>query len=113
MKCYRRDGTAYPGGEKGLVQWGKDFSNFDYKIVKQDKLANGVFVSTVWLGLDHNYGFNNRPLIFETMVFGPGDHSEDCLRYSTEEEARLGHKMIVKKWSTYKSAEMLLKGEKT
>jgi len=28
-------------------------------------------VSTVFLGLDHNYGPEGPPLLFETMVFGP------------------------------------------
>lgn len=33
------------------------------------RTANGVvFVSTVFLGIDHNY-FGGRPLLFETMSF--------------------------------------------
>lgn len=32
-------------------------------------------VSTVFLGLDHNY-FGGPPLLFETMVFVPDDHTE-------------------------------------
>lgn len=48
-------------------------------------------VSTVWLGLDHSYG-DGPPLLFETMVFGESDWSDqDCKRYSTEAEARTGH----------------------
>ena len=29
-------------------------------------------VSTVWLGLDHNYWGDGPPLIFESMAFGEG-----------------------------------------
>lgn len=49
-----------------------------------------VYVSTVWLGLDHSYFPGSDPLIFETMVFnGPLD--QEMMRYSTEEQARKGH----------------------
>jgi hypothetical protein len=52
-----------------------------------------VSVSTVFLGLDHNFGEGGAPLLFETMVFGlPG---EDCRRYSTWAEAEEGHARIV------------------
>lgn len=54
-------------------------------------------VSTVFLGLDHNWNEGNRPLLFETMVFpNDSDSSEDelCERYSTWDEALAGHKEI-------------------
>jgi hypothetical protein len=47
-------------------------------------------VSTVFLGIDHNFG-NGPPLLFETMVFG-GEYDGYCKRYSTWEEAEGGHK---------------------
>ncbi|MFE0101222.1 hypothetical protein [Streptomyces sp. NPDC059009] len=48
-------------------------------------------VSTVWLGLDHGWGTEGL-LLFETMVFGEGSWSDqDCRRYATELEARIGH----------------------
>ncbi|MCR4340024.1 MAG: hypothetical protein NUW01_09070 [Gemmatimonadaceae bacterium] len=49
-----------------------------------------VTVSTVYLGLNHNWG-DGPPLIFETMIFG-GDHGETQWRYSTREEAEEGHR---------------------
>lgn len=52
-------------------------------------------VSTVWLGLDHNYG-DGPPILFETMVFGEADWADqDCKRYSTEAEALAGHAEMV------------------
>jgi hypothetical protein len=103
---YRRDGTPYPEGEEGILEWAKDMENPDYKIVKQEVLPNGKWVSTVWLGLDHNFGIG-IPLIFETMVFagkpksqGGEDWAEiDMARYSTEKEALKGHIKMAKKWS--------------
>lgn len=58
--------------------------------VKLDKLPNGVDVSTVFLGLDHNYYGGGKPILFETMIFG-GEHEHFMNRYSTWEEAEAGH----------------------
>ena len=53
-----------------------------------------VRVSTVFLGLDHNWTPGQRPLVFETLVFGgPADGMME--RYSTWEEAEAGHEVIV------------------
>ena len=51
-------------------------------------------VSTIWLGLNHNYG-EGAPLIFETMMFNR--HSNRpllCRRYATHEEAIAGHHAV-------------------
>lgn len=82
------------------MTWAKLFENKEYKIVKQTTLKDGKRVSTVWLGLDHQFG-KGKPLIFETMVFPKkADWSElDMDRYSTEKEALAGHKKMVKKYS--------------
>jgi len=52
-------------------------------------------VSTVWLGINHQFQ-SGPPLIFETMVFGPGPEIDGCFgRWSTELEALIGHEEIV------------------
>lgn len=66
-----------------------------YKRVGYTELEKGVKVSTVWLGLNHNWR-NGELLIFETMVFG-GKHDGDMDRYTTEKQAIAGHKRMVKK----------------
>ena len=73
------------------------------RIVKQQTLKNGNFVSTVFLGLDHNFGIG-KPLLFETMVFSnTKDLDElDMNRYSTYKEAEKGHKLMVEKWKKLK-----------
>jgi hypothetical protein len=53
-----------------------------------------VEVSTVFLGIDHQYG-GGPPLLFETMAFGLPDDDEICERYSTEQQAREGHTAVV------------------
>tara|TARA_Y100000310_G_C20447834_1_gene699269 strand:- start:545 stop:853 length:309 start_codon:yes stop_codon:yes gene_type:complete len=83
-----------------VMEWAKKLEDFDYKCVKKDILKNGIVVSTVWLGLDHNIIEQGSPLIFETMVFPKeGESSElDVDRYSTEEEALNGHQKMIDKF---------------
>lgn len=94
---YKRDGTPYPDDD--TLAWAKDFSKYENKTVKKTILKNGMHVSTVWLGLDHNYG-EGPPHIFETMVFPSENSWSDlaCERYSTEAEAIAGHERICKEW---------------
>jgi hypothetical protein len=72
--------------------------------VAETTLPSGYWVSTVHLGLDHQFG-EGPPLIFETMVFPcdadgkPTSWCElDSDRYSTEEEALAGHASICGEW---------------
>ena len=82
-----------------VMVWGKFFEGLENRIVAQETLPNGKWVSTVFLGLDH--GFGDKVLLFETMVFfNKDDMGElDCKRYETWEEAESGHRKMVKKWS--------------
>lgn len=75
-----------------LLKWGKWFETAD-RTVKKTEVGDAE-VSTVFLGLDHNFG-RGEPLLFETMVFG-GEHDGDQDRYSTWEEAEKGHEKMVK-----------------
>ena len=54
-----------------------------------------LWVSTVWLGIDYNYGPSGPPIIFETMVFEHDMTGVDCQRYATEAQALAGHQAIV------------------
>ena len=90
---YKRDGTPH----SDIKQWARDFKK---NRVAKDILSDGKMVSTVFLGMNHNYG-ESAPLIFETMVFSSENDSGDLDmdRYSTEEKALKGHKEMVKKWT--------------
>jgi hypothetical protein len=50
-------------------------------------------VSTVFLGLDHNWE-GGPPLLFETMIFG-GPLAESQWRYASWDEAVAGHALAV------------------
>lgn len=66
--------------------------------VARDELGH-VRVSTVFLGLDHRYGPDGPPLVYETMVFPSDSWTEQaCERYSTREEALAGHARMVERW---------------
>lgn len=80
-----------------LGQWCQLFEDFDYRRIAHDQIG-GVNVSTVWLGIDHNWSGKGAPVIFETMVFGLADlglADREQWRWSTLEEAREGHRHIV------------------
>lgn len=84
-----------------LEQFGfrKDFdinNRFDLK-TKIDKYV----ISTVDLGLNHQLDKNRPPLYYETMIFNwknntgnPFEYYQE--RYTTEKQAREGHKKAVK-----------------
>jgi len=76
-----------------IFLWGKWFETADRRVAFT-KMWLGVEVSTVFLGLSHQYGCG-PPILFETMIFG-GEHNEYQERYSTWEEAEAGHKQAVK-----------------
>ncbi|MBT9166763.1 MAG: hypothetical protein DDT19_00087 [Syntrophomonadaceae bacterium] len=90
-----RDKQAIPVDDVRV--WGRAFEKD--RVVRQETLPNGLFVSTVFLGIDHGWS-EQKPLIFETMVFpSEADLNElDMERYSTWEEAEQGHQEMVEKW---------------
>jgi hypothetical protein len=68
--------------------------NNSLRVVAKTDLPNNVEVSTVFLGVDHNFSGKGPPLLFETMIFG-GEHDQDQWRYSTWAEAEKGHLRVI------------------
>mgnify|MGYP001603657131 CR=1 FL=1 len=83
-----------------VITWGWLMNDRTYQRIAETTLPDGKWISTVWIGLNHNDG-DGPPLIFESMVFPKkGEYGElDCERYATEAEATIGHTELVKKWS--------------
>lgn len=75
-----------------VLEWAKTFGK--HKRVAENYIGR-IRISTVFLGLDHQYG-EGKPLVFETMIFG-GELDEEMDRYSTWEEAEAGHKAMIEK----------------
>jgi hypothetical protein len=76
--------------------WSNEYEDFEKnrRVAKTD-IKEGVSVSTVFLGMDHGFGQHDKPIVFETLVFG-GKLDEEMCRYSTWEEAVKGHQLMVK-----------------
>jgi hypothetical protein len=62
--------------------------NPERKAVKQEHVGD-IYVSTVFLGLDHSWD-EGKPVLWETMIFG-GEHDQYMDRYSSVEDALEGH----------------------
>ena len=85
---YDRQGEPIP-----MLVASEYLNDYDYKVVAKDAFVfdgEPVEVSTVWLGLNHNWWPGKPPLIFETMIFG-GKYDLESWRYATEEQALAGH----------------------
>jgi len=63
--------------------------NPERKVVKQEHVDD-IFISTVFLGLDHAWD-SDIPVLWETMIFG-GEHDQYQDRYTSVEDALEGHK---------------------
>lgn len=79
------------GFRKGF-DWNNRFMKKDYVEIAGEK----YLVSTVDLGLDHQYVDGGPPLYYETMIFPNGDMGELFLeRYTTEQQAIDGHEKVL------------------
>lgn len=62
-----------------------------------------VWVSTVFLAMDYNFGQIGKPVLWETMVFKNGTHSDiACQRYTSKEDALEGHDIMCLRYCTHK-----------
>ncbi len=73
-----------------VMVWAKWFESADRSVAKS--MFDNVKVSTVFLGCNHGFS-EDLDLWFETMVFG-GILDGEQDRYSTWEEAEMGHKIM-------------------
>lgn len=89
---------AVNGRRMTLMEWSHALGQ--YRHIGEDYVrirGHTYRVSTVWLGLDHNWNPSGPPLIFETMVFEHGLIYNDMMaRYSTLTDARRGHITMVR-----------------
>lgn len=77
-----------------VIIWGQFFGNDSNRIIQHHHFGE-ILVSTIFLGLDHNY-FGGPPLLFETMIFPNEEFKYYQERYSTWDESMQGHLKAVK-----------------
>ena len=83
-----------PIPEPDLVTWGR-WMQTQAGIVKQEVIG-GSRVSTVFLGLNHNYG-EGPPIFWETMVFGGLLNGEQERCSGSREQAEAMHALMCEK----------------
>lgn len=86
-----KDKKAVPA--KDVYEWGLAFDDTESRRVASTTIST-MHVSTVFLGINHNFDPSGPPFWFETMVFG-GKYDDYTERYETWDAAEAGHKKIV------------------
>lgn len=80
--------------ERNLLRWADWHSNHKRSLAKTSR--GPVVVSTVFLGVDHNFTGEGPPMVFETMIFG-GRHDEMYqTRCAFYEDALIMHEEAVR-----------------
>jgi hypothetical protein len=100
MDKYILDAAGEPMLVDDLLEWAAWFEKVDRR-VDRTVIDGNCTVSTVFLGLDHNFApvvdpLTYRPLLWETMIFG-GPYDQEMRRYSSRAEALEGHRAMADK----------------
>ena len=76
---------------KEMNKWVKVFENNNsYMVIQQTEVSHEIRISTVFLGINHNFR-GTTPILFETMIFG-GEYDRHMWRYTNIKKARAGHR---------------------
>jgi len=94
LTFYILDDDGNPVPVDDVIIWGQWFHTAN-RIVAQDLDEKGEGVSTVFIGLDHNYRLTGAPVLWETLVFG-GPLDGELVRYTSRADALEGHHAMVK-----------------
>jgi hypothetical protein len=90
-----------------LLTWARRNATVD-NCIERTEFEDGSYVSTVFLGIDHNFHDHSGrdPILFETMIFGEGRSGAEQWRWSTEAEARRAHALIVARFRENPRADL-------
>ncbi len=95
MAHYILDDRGQPHVEPDWEKWAQWFATHgDARIVGKTQIGS-VKVSTVFLGINHQWG-HGPPILWETLVRG-GHLHEAQERYTSQAEAVAGHEEMVKR----------------
>lgn len=88
---YKLDGhVAVP--MENVLEYAEWFEKTDRTVVRT-VIEEGMFLSTVFLGIDHD-PFGEKPILFETALYAKGEF-HILSRYETWEQAEEGHDEIL------------------
>lgn len=106
MSCdkFILDERGEPVPEPDLIKWAKWFERADNlrrvcNTHVPDDSGRTVTVSTVFLGLDHNFSRRGGPVLWETMVFGGPEEIDQTMTRCAggREQAEAMHAEMVEK----------------
>lgn len=84
-----------PVKEPCLLKWGEWFEHNPNRVIAQSLICD-VWVSTVFLSIDHNFTRHGEPVLFETMIFH-GKYDQYQRRYHNIQQSKTGHiKVVIK-----------------
>ena len=103
-----------------LLRWALFYEDIDNRRVAETT-TKLFWISTVFLGLDHNWG-KGPPILFESMVFTRDEHMHPTLkrmvkddleqwRYSSWDDAVAGHEAMVRRYQK-READALVRLER-
>lgn len=84
--------------EVSLMEWAMwvETTPIGRRCVGHTQVTSQIEVSTVFVMIDMNFYGRGPPILFETMIFG-GPLHHYTWRYSSWDDADVGHKMAVKR----------------
>lgn len=94
MTKYILDENGEPVIEPDLIAWGTWFENRGNRRLALDDLGARGKVSTVFLGIDHDFLGQGAPVLWESMIFG-GPLDQTQRRYTSRARALRGHAGLV------------------
>ena len=99
---YRKPVACFHNSKWSKWMWGRN--RMDRRRVRWTKINSSISVSTVFLGLDHSYGSDNTPDLFETMIFNSDDDFDDFVfgRCGTWRQALKIH------WTAVESRKLII-----
>ena len=93
MTKYILNDLGEPVVENDLHKWGEWFQKSNRSVCRT--AFNEGYVSTVFLGLDHNYSGIGGPVLWETMVFGGAMDQHQVRCNGNREQAEAMHQRVV------------------
>lgn len=98
-KFYILEGETFRAATR--AEWSWSHRNFEKcnRLASEHFACEKIWVSTVFLGTDHNITVRGSPILFETMIFVYAPELEDHAidgyqeRYHTYEAAMTGHRI--------------------
>lgn len=92
---YILDANGQPQVEPDLMKWARWFETAE-SVVCQEWIGDSR-VSTVFLGLDHNWAAEGPPILWETMVFNSRLNGQMDRCAGTREQAEAMHQQMIEK----------------